>query len=138
MLDGFKKFILRGNVVDLAVGVVIGAAFGGVVTAFTKDLLTPLIAALVGKPDFSTVGFKIGETAFPVGDFINAIVSFLLVAGAVYLFVVLPLNALMARINPAKEAAPTTKPCPECLSDIPIEAKRCAHCSQPVPVGRAA
>ena len=72
MLDGFKKFILRGNVVDLAVGVVIGAAFGGVVTAFTKDLLTPLIAALVGKPDFSTVGFKIGETAFPVGDFINA------------------------------------------------------------------
>ncbi len=138
MFDGFKKFILRGNVVDLAVGVVIGAAFGGVVTAFTKDLLTPLIAALVGKPDFSTVGFKIGETAFPVGDFINAIVSFLLVAGAVYFFVVLPLNALMARINPAKEAAPTTKPCPECLSDIPIEAKRCAHCSQPVPVGRAA
>ena len=138
MLDGFKKFILRGNVVDLAVGVVIGAAFGGVVTAFTKDLLTPLIAALVGKPDFSTVGCKIGETAFPVGDFINAIVSFLLVAGAVYFFVVLPLNALMARINPAKEAAPTTKPCPECLSDIPIEAKRCAHCSQPVPVGRAA
>jgi large conductance mechanosensitive channel len=138
MLDGFKKFILRGNVVDLAVGVVIGAAFGGVITAFTKDLLTPLIAALVGKPDFSSVGFKIGETAFPVGDFINAVVSFLLVAGAVYFFVVLPLNALMARINPAKEAAPTTKPCPECLSDIPIEAKRCAHCSQPVPVGRAA
>lgn len=138
MLDGFKKFILRGNVVDLAVGVVIGAAFGGVVTAFTKDLLTPLIAALVGKPDFSSVGFKIGETAFPVGDFINAVVSFVLVAGAVYFFVVLPLNALMARINPAKEAAPTTKPCPECLSDIPIEAKRCAHCSQPVPVGRAA
>ena len=138
MFDGFKKFILRGNVVDLAVGVVIGAAFGGVVAAFTKDLLTPLIAALVGKPDFSTVGFKIGETAFPVGDFINAIVSFLLVAGAVYFFVVLPLNALMARINPAKEAAPTTKPCPECLSEIPIEAKRCAHCSQPVPVGRAA
>lgn len=138
MLDGFKKFILRGNVVDLAVGVVIGAAFGGVVTAFTKDLLTPLIAALVGKPDFSSVGFKIGETAFPVGDFINAVVSFLLVAGAVYFFVVLPLNALMARINPAKEAPPTTKPCPECLSDIPVEAKRCAHCSQPVPVGRAA
>ncbi len=138
MLDGFKKFILRGNVVDLAVGVVIGAAFGGVVTSFTKDLLTPLIAALVGKPDFSSVGFKIGQTAFPVGDFINAVVSFVLVAGAVYFFVVLPLNALMARLNPAKEAAPTTKPCPECLSDIPIEAKRCAHCSQPVPVGRAA
>jgi large conductance mechanosensitive channel len=137
MLDGFKKFILRGNVVDLAVGVVIGAAFGGVITAFTKDLLTPFIAALVGKPDFSSVGFKIGETAFPVGDFINAVVSFLLVAGAVYFFVVLPLNALMARLNPAKEAAPTTRPCPECLSDIPIEARRCAHCAQPV-VGRAA
>ena len=84
MLDGFKKFILRGNVVDLAVGVVIGAAFGGVVTAFTQDLLTPLIAALVGKPDFKSVGFTIGQTAFPVGDFINAIVSFLLVAAAVY------------------------------------------------------
>jgi large conductance mechanosensitive channel len=137
MLDGFKKFILRGNVVDLAVGVVIGAAFGGVITAFTKDLLTPFIAALVGKPDFSSVGFKIGETAFPVGDFINAVVSFLLVAGAVYFFVVLPLNALMARLNPAKEAAPTTRPCPECLSDIPIEARRCAHCTQPV-LGRAA
>ena len=137
MLDGFKKFILRGNVVDLAVGVVIGAAFGGVITAFTKDLLTPFIAALVGKPDFSSVGFKIGETAFPVGDFINAVVSFLLVAGAVYFFVVLPLNALMARLNPAKEAAPITRPCPECLSDIPIEARRCAHCAQPV-VGRAA
>ena len=137
MLDGFKKFILRGSVVDLAVGVVIGAAFGGVITAFTKDLLTPFIAALVGKPDFSSVGFKIGETAFPVGDFINAVVSFLLVAGAVYFFVVLPLNALMARLNPAKEAAPITRPCPECLSDIPIEARRCAHCAQPV-VGRAA
>jgi large conductance mechanosensitive channel len=132
MLDGFKKFILRGNVVDLAVGVVIGAAFGGVVTAFTKDLLTPLIAALVGKPDFSALGFKIGQTAFPIGDFINAVVSFVLVAGAVYFFVVLPLNTLMARLNPAKEAAPTTKPCPQCLSDIPIAAKRCAHCTQPV------
>lgn len=137
MLDGFKKFILRGNVVDMAVGVVIGAAFATVVGAFTKDLLTPFIAAIVGKPDFSSVGFKIRDTPFPVGDFINAVVSFILVAGAVYFFVVLPLNALMARLNPAKEAAPTTKPCPECLSDIPIEARRCAHCAQPV-VGRAA
>ena len=138
MLEGFKKFILRGNVVDLAVGVVIGAAFGGVVTAFTKDLLTPLIAALVRKPDFNAVSFKIGDTVFPVGDFLNALVAFVLVAGAVYFFVVLPLNALMARLNPHKDAAPMTKPCPECLSDIPIEAKRCGHCAQPVPVGRAA
>jgi large conductance mechanosensitive channel len=139
MLEGFKKFILRGNVVDMAVGVVIGAAFGGVVTALTKDLLTPLIAALVGKPDFSAINFKIGETAFPVGDFINALVSFFLIAAAIYFFVVVPVNALLARMKKDEPAAaPTTKKCPECLSDIPIEAKRCAHCAQPVPVGRAA
>jgi large conductance mechanosensitive channel len=139
MLDGFKKFILRGNVVDMAVGVVIGAAFGGVVTALTKDLLTPLIAAVVGKPDFSAVSFKIGDTLFPVGDFINAVVSFLLIAAAIYFFVVTPINALVARMRKAPAPAdPTTKKCPECLSEIPIDAKRCAHCAQPVPVGRAA
>jgi len=132
MLDGFKKFILRGNVVDMAVGVVIGAAFATVVTAFTKDLLTPLIAALVGKPDFGAINFLIRNTVFPIGDFINAVVSFLLVAAAVYFFVVAPLNALMARLNPRKEEAPTTKPCPQCLSDITIDAKRCGHCTQPV------
>ena len=133
MLSGFKQFILRGNVVDLAVGVVIGAAFGSVVTAFTKDLLTPFIAAIVGKPDFSYIGFTIGATAFPVGDFINAVVSFLLVAAAVYFFVVTPLNALIARMKKAPAPAdPTTKRCPECLSEIPIEARRCAHCTQPV------
>src|SRR5947209_2780947 len=97
MLSGFKQFILRGNVVDLAVGVVIGAAFGGVVTAFTKDLLTPLIAALVGKHEFSTISFTIGTTPFPVGDFVNAAVSFLLISAAVYFFVVTPINALIAR-----------------------------------------
>ena len=139
MLDGFKKFILRGNVVDMAVGVVIGAAFGGVVTALTKDLLTPLIAALVGKPDFSAIKFMVGTTEFPIGDFINAGVSFLLIAAAVYFFVVTPVNALVARMrkDPAP-ADPTTKKCPECLSEIPIDAKRCAHCAQPVPLGRAA
>src|SRR5215469_14641558 len=138
MLDGFKKFILRGNVVDMAVGVVIGAAFGGVVTALTKDLLTPFIAAMVGKPDFSFLGFSIRGTAFPVGDFINACVSFLLIAAAIYFFVVTPVNALVARMrrDPAP-ADPTTKKCPECLSEIPIDAKRCAHCAQPV-LGRAA
>ena len=130
MLSGFKQFILRGNVVDMAVGVVIGAAFGTVVTALTKDLLTPLIAAIVGKPDFSAISFKVGETMFPIGDFINAAVSFLLVAAAVYFFVVTPVNALMARFK--DPAAPTTKPCPQCLSEIPIAAKRCAHCTQPV------
>lgn len=138
MLDGFKKFILRGNVVDMAVGVVIGAAFGGVVTALTKDLLTPLIAAVVGKPDFSAIRFTINGSMFPVGDFINACVSFLLIAAAIYFFVVTPVNALVARMrkDPAP-ADPTTKKCTECLSEIPIDARRCAHCAQPQ-VGKAA
>jgi len=139
MLSGFKQFILRGNVVDLAVGVVIGAAFGSVVTAFTKDLLTPLIAAVVGKPDFSAINFTINGTAFPLGDFVNALVSFLLIAAAVYFFVVTPINALVARMrNAPNPADPTTKKCPECLSEIPIDAKRCAHCAQPIVQGRAA
>jgi len=138
MLSGFKKFILRGNVVDMAVGVVIGAAFGGVVTALTKDLLTPFIAAVVGKPDFSYLGFSIRKTLFPVGDFINAAVSFLLVAAAIYFFVVTPVNALVARMNRGeKPPDPTTKKCSECLSEIPLEARRCAHCTQPQ-LGRAA
>ncbi len=139
MLSGFKQFILRGNVVDLAVGVVIGAAFGAVVTAFTKDLLTPLIAAIVGKPDFSSMNFTINGTPFLFGDFINATVSFLLIAAAVYFFVVTPVNALVARMRKAPAPAdPTTKKCPECLSEIPIDAKRCAHCTQPVLVKAAA
>jgi large conductance mechanosensitive channel len=138
MLSGFKQFILRGNVIDMAVGVVIGAAFGGVVTAFTKDVLTPLIATLVGKPDFSSVSFAIRGTSFPVGDFINAAISFFLIAAAVYFFVVTPVNALVARMHKAPVPAdPTTKKCPECLSEIPIDARRCAHCSQPV-AGKAA
>jgi large conductance mechanosensitive channel len=133
MLKGFKQFILRGNVIDMAVGVVIGAAFAAVVGAFTKDLLTPLIAVLVGKPDFSSIGFTIGQTAFPVGDFINTLVSFLLVAAAVYFFVVTPVNALIARMHKEPVPAdPSTKKCPECLSEIPILAKRCAQCGQPV------
>ena len=139
MLSGFKQFILRGNVIDMAVGVVIGAAFGGVVTAFTKDLLTPLIGALVGKPDFSSISPHIGTTVFPVGDFMNTVVSFLLIAAAVYFFVVTPVNLLVARMRKAPAPAdPTTKKCPECLSEIPIDARRCAHCTQPVPLGKAA
>jgi large conductance mechanosensitive channel len=132
MLSGFKQFILRGNVVDMAVGVVIGAAFATVVGAFTKDLLMPLVAALVGKPDFSAIGFTVNNSVFALGDFINALVAFLLVAAAVYFFVVTPLNMLVARTrkDPAP-ADPTTKKCPECLSEIPIDARRCAHCSQP-------
>lgn len=133
MLKGFKQFILRGNVVDMAVGVVIGAAFAGVVGAFTKDLLTPLIAAIVGKPDFSAIKFTVNGSIFAVGDFINAAVSFLLVAAAVYFFVVTPINALVTRMRKGPAPAdPTTKKCPECLSEIPIDARRCAHCAQPV------
>jgi large conductance mechanosensitive channel len=139
MLSGFKQFILRGNVVDMAVGVVIGAAFASVVGAFTKDLLTPLIAALVGKPDFSTISFTINGSIFALGDFINALVSFLLVAAAVYFFVVTPINALVSRMRKAPAPAdPTTKKCPECLSEIPIDARRCAQCGQPVALSQAA
>ena len=139
MLSGFKQFILRGNVVDLAVGVVIGAAFGSVVTAFTTDLLTPLIAALVGKPDFSAVNFTVGTAVFKLGDFINALVSFLLVAAAVYFFVVTPINALIARSrkDPAP-ADPTTKKCPECKMEIPIDARRCGFCTSQLSAAQAA
>ncbi len=133
MLSGFKQFILRGNVVDMAVGVVIGAAFASVVGAFTKDLLTPLIAALVGKPDFSAISFTVNGSIFLLGDFLNVLISFLLVAAAVYFFVITPINALVARMRKASAPAdPTTKKCPECQSEIPINARRCAHCAQPV------
>src|ERR1700730_5244709 len=139
MLDGFKKFILRGNVVDMAVGVVIGAAFGGVVAGLTKAFLTPLIALVVGKPNYSSLNFHIRGTEFPVVDFINACVSFFLIAAAVYFFVVLPVNALIARMHRSeKPPDPTTKKCPECLSEIPIDARRCAHCPQPQTASRAA
>jgi large conductance mechanosensitive channel len=139
MLSGFKQFILRGNVIDMAVGVVIGAAFASVVSAFTKDLLTPLIAAIVGKPDFSAIKFTVNGSMFAIGDFVNAAVAFLLVAVAVYFFVVTPVNLLVARMRKAPDPAdPTTKKCPECLSEIPVDARRCAHCTQPVPLGKAA
>jgi large conductance mechanosensitive channel len=139
MLKGFRDFVLRGNVVDLAVGVVIGGAFGTIVTALVKDLITPLIAALVGKPDFSALGFTVGTTHFPVGDFINACVAFVLVAAAIYFFVVVPVNALMARAKRGEiPADPTTKKCPECLSEIPIAARKCAFCTSSLGAGAAA
>ena len=132
-MKGFRAFILRGNVVDLAVGVVMGAAFGTVVSALVKDFLTPLIAAIVGKPDFSAIGFDVNGTKFPIGDFINALISFLLIAAAVYFFVVLPVNTLMARIKRGEAPPdPTSKKCPECLSDIPIAARKCAFCTSAV------
>jgi large conductance mechanosensitive channel len=133
MLKGFKEFVLRGNVIDLAVAVVIGGAFGAVVAALVKDLLTPFIAAIVGQPDFSTIQFTVNGSKFLIGDFINALISFLLVAAAIYFFVVAPMNAIIARRHRGEAPPdPTTKKCPECLSEIPIAARRCAACTQPV------
>jgi large conductance mechanosensitive channel len=134
MLKGFKNFVMRGNVVDLAVAVIMGGAFGAVVTALVKDLLTPLIAAVVGKPDFSAIVFTVNGSKFGIGDFINAAVNFLLVAMAIYFFVVAPMNALMARLRRGEAPPdPTTKKCPECLSEVPIAAKRCAFCTSALP-----
>lgn len=129
MLKGFRDFMLRGNVVDLAVAVVMGAAFGALVSAFVKDLLTPLIAAIAGRPDFSALKFTINNSEFLYGDFLNVLLSFLLVGAAVYFFVVVPMNALQARIRREAPAPPATKQCPECLSEIPAAARRCAHCT---------
>ena len=133
MLKGFRQFILRGNVIDLAVAVVIGGAFGAVVTALVKDLITPLIAAIGGKPDFSAIVFTINGSKFLIGDFVNAVVAFLMVAAAIYFIVVAPMNAVVARMNRgAAPPDPTTKKCGECLSEIPIAAKRSAFCTSPV------
>jgi|SRR5689334_12257893 large conductance mechanosensitive channel len=133
MLKGFRTFILRGNVLDLAVAVVMGGAFGAVVTALVKDLITPLIAAVVGKPDFSAIAFTINGSKFLIGDFINAVVSFLLIAAAIYFLVIVPVNALMARMRRGEAPPdPTTKKCQECLSEVPIAARRCAFCTQPL------
>jgi large conductance mechanosensitive channel len=130
MLKGFKQFLLRGNVIDLAVAVVIGGAFGAVVTALVKDLITPLIAAIGGKPDFSALVFTVNGSKFPIGDFVNALIAFVMVAAAIYFLVVAPMNALMARIKRGEAPPdPTTKKCPECLSEIPIAARRCAFCT---------
>jgi large conductance mechanosensitive channel len=130
MLKDFKKFILRGNVVDLAVAVVIGAAFGAVVTSLVKDLLTPIIAAIVGKTDFSALSITVHGSQLMYGNFINAIVAFISIAAVVFFVVIQPLNKLMALANknkPAEEAK--TRECPECLSDIPKKAKRCMYCT---------
>jgi large conductance mechanosensitive channel len=130
MFKGFKEFMLRGNVIELAVAVVIGGAFGAVVTALVKDLITPLIAAVAGKPDFSAIVFQANGSKFPIGDFINALVSFVMIATAVYFFVVAPINALTARLNRGEAPPdPTTKKCGECLSEVPVAARRCAFCT---------
>ncbi len=126
----FKKFLLRGNVVDLAVGIVIGVAFGTVVSAFVADLITPLISAFAKLPDFSTLTFTVNGVNFMIGHFINAFISFILIAAAVFFFVIKPVNMLIERSRKRAPEDPTTKKCPECLSEIPIDAKRCSHCTQ--------
>ena len=132
-MRGFKQFLLRGNVVDLAVAVIIGGAFGAVVTALVKDLLTPFIAAIAGTPDFSAVVFTINHSRFMIGDFLNALMSFLLIAAALYFVVVAPMNALATRRRRGEAPTdPTTKQCPECLSEVPIAARRCAFCTSPL------
>jgi large conductance mechanosensitive channel len=132
ILNDFKQFLLRGNVVDLAVAVVIGAAFGAVITALVEDLLTPLIAAIGGQQDFSALDFTINDSTFRYGDFINKVITFLSIAAAVFFFVVVPVNALIARSRKEPPPDPTTRKCPECLSEIPISARRCAFCTSEV------
>ena len=137
MLRDFKAFLLRGNVVDLAVGIVIGVAFAALVNALVDDIITPIIAAIIGKPYFSELSFTINESVFRYGDFLNAVISFIAIAAAVFFFVGKPVNALMARARKQPPADPTTKKCPECLSEIPIDARRCASCTAVLAGGEA-
>ena len=135
-MSGFKKFLLRGNVVDLAVAVVIGAAFWTVVQALVKSLITPLIGAFGGVPDFSELAFTVNGSRFAIGEFINALLSFLILAAVVYFFVVLPINKLMDRFKSDEpDAALRTRECPHCLSKIPVAATCCAFCTRDVPTG---
>ncbi len=135
VVSEFKDFVVRGDVVDLAIAVVIGAAFGVVVTALVKDLLTPIVAAIFGKPNFGALTFSINHSKFLYGDFINAVIAFLSVAAAVFFVVVKPINALRERRKQAPEPESGDRPCPECLSQIPKGARRCSHCtSEVVPI----
>lgn len=133
-MDGFKKFLLRGNVMDLAVAVVLGVAFTAVVNALVRDLITPLIGVLGGVPDFSSVVFTVNNSRFLIGDFINAVLTFIVVAAVLYFLVVLPINQLVQRTSPV---AVKTRDCPECLSKIQVAARRCAFCTSPVEPERA-
>ncbi len=130
MIKGFRDFVLRGNVVDLAVAVILGVAFGVVVTSLVGDVITPLLAAIVHKPDFSYLVLDVNGGKVKYGNFLNALISFLIIATSVYFLLVLPINALLRRFNPPAAAPASTKPCPECLSEIPLAARRCSHCGQ--------
>jgi large conductance mechanosensitive channel len=133
MFSGFRQFVMRGNVLDLAVAVVMGGAFGTVVAAMVKDLLTPLIAAVAGTPDFSAISLTINNSQLLIGAFINEVISFVLIAAAMYFFVVAPVNAIVARRRRGEAPPdPTTRKCPECLSEVPVAARRCAFCTSPL------
>jgi large conductance mechanosensitive channel len=132
MLKEFRSFILRGNLVDLAIAVVIGAAFGALVTALVADFITPLIAAVGGQPDFGALDFEINGSTFKYGHFINALLSFLIIAAVVFFFVVKPVNALMERFKTEPDVDRPTHECPHCLSEIPVAARRCAFCTEEV------
>lgn len=133
LMDEFKAFLLRGNVVDLAVAVVIGAAFGAVVAALVADLITPLIAAIGGQPNFGAIAFTINHSTFKIGDFINVLISFIILAAVIFFLVVKPINYLMAHKKQEAPGEPTSRQCPYCISDIPLAATRCAYCTQEVP-----
>lgn len=134
MLKEFKTFLMRGNVVDLAVAVVIGAAFGAVVTALVEDIITPIIAAIGGQPDFSGLTFTIHNSVFKYGAFINAVISFIIIAAAIFFIVVKPMSMMMARMARGEQPPdPTTKLCPECLSEVPLAARKCKYCASPLP-----
>jgi len=128
-MSGFKKFLLRGNLVDLAVAVMIGAAFATLVTALTRDFITPILAAIGGKPDFSTLHFTINKSTFFYGDFINAVIAFAILAAVLYFFVVVPFSRLLDKFKPAPDEPAPTKDCTECLSSIPEAARKCAFCT---------
>ena len=128
-MSGFKKFLLRGNLVDLAVAVIIGAAFAALIAALTKDFITPLLAAIGGNPDFSKLVFTVHKSKFHYGDFINAVITFLILAAVLYFFVVLPFSKLLERFKPAPDEPAPTKECTECLSSIPEAARKCAFCA---------
>jgi large conductance mechanosensitive channel len=132
MLKGFRDFILRGNVMDLAVAVIIGAAFTGIVTALTEKIINPLLGAVIGKPDFGYLVGHVHGGVIRYGDFITAVINFLIIAGVVYFFLVLPTQYLLKKFHPVQAAPPTTRPCPQCLGDIPVAATRCKFCTQPV------
>ena len=133
MVNEFKQFILRGNVIDLAVAVVIGAAFGAVITSLVENIITPIIAAIGGQPDFSALDFTINDSVFRYGAFLNSVIAFLIIAAVVFFLVVKPMNALLTRMRTEPSPDPLTRKCPECLSEVQVDARRCPFCTSEIP-----